>query len=230
MAGRINCAESDCVTTGTGARTQGNRSCIEHKCKPCCIKAARAAIAQHLARSRCKTHNIAEVFGAPPATALHLPCPPANPTSEQDVIAPPLPLPSPALSANTIQTRAISPILVPTTVQSMGSTLFNPSSLLAAQPGASMSQVSPQTSSCPFQIIVPSRSQRAPSRRRGDVPLSQPCPPGWVRKHTEAEDIRTTERSLKQQQLGAQERQKRMCRLVIYFKVWNIAYCYHTCR
>lgn len=62
-------------------------------------------------------------------------------------------------------------------------------------------------------------SQRAPSRRRGDMPLSQPCGPGWTKKRNEATDVRSAVLSQKQQNQEAEERRKRTCTLVIWYQV-----------
>ena len=60
QAGRIDCANLPCYTKG-GVRTQGSKSCIEFKCKPCCSNAALQAFTNGIGRPRCNAHSQAAV-------------------------------------------------------------------------------------------------------------------------------------------------------------------------
>ncbi|KAJ7174981.1 hypothetical protein C8R43DRAFT_849346, partial [Mycena crocata] len=77
----VQCATPDCKTAG-GKRTRGSMSCIEFKCKSCCTRMYRDAIARNTPRNSCPNHHVAASPGLPPTL-------PANPhTPEQPLALP----------------------------------------------------------------------------------------------------------------------------------------------
>ena len=52
---KIDCARPDCRTI-SGSRTQGSKTCLENKCKKCCVQAAADAFANGRARKQCQAH------------------------------------------------------------------------------------------------------------------------------------------------------------------------------
>ncbi|CAA7260822.1 unnamed protein product [Cyclocybe aegerita] len=66
--GRIDCANEGCTTKG-GVRMQGSRTCIEYKCKTCCIVAFQHTRENGTSCAKCNAHSqpaVTEQVVAPP--------------------------------------------------------------------------------------------------------------------------------------------------------------------
>jgi hypothetical protein len=80
---KIYCATPDCYTMSRN-RTQGSRSCIENKCKKCCVQAAGNAMKGGHPRKACHTHFQSEIM----ACRLPTPIPESQPIQgTQDLMA-----------------------------------------------------------------------------------------------------------------------------------------------
>ena len=58
---KIDCARPDCRTI-SGSCTQGSKTCLENKCKKCCVQAAADAFANGQARKQCHAHSQPETI------------------------------------------------------------------------------------------------------------------------------------------------------------------------
>ncbi|KAF8965145.1 hypothetical protein BDZ97DRAFT_1918568 [Flammula alnicola] len=58
---KVLCATHNCHTQA-GTSTQGSKTCIEHKCKRCCIQACLSASRNGQARKQCNAHSQPQIF------------------------------------------------------------------------------------------------------------------------------------------------------------------------
>ena len=71
---KIHCATPDCYTMSRN-RTQGSRSCIENRCKKCCVQAAGNAMRGGYPRKACHTHSQSEIMARQMPTPVPEPQP-----------------------------------------------------------------------------------------------------------------------------------------------------------
>lgn len=219
QANRIYCANTNCVTK-QGPRTQGSKTCIEHKCKACCIRAVSRAETEGVGRARCNAHVQAAV--APSITL-----PQALPSSN-------IPPPRPSTTNNSgelirLPQRMIEPIMLSasTTTSCPGQALLTPPSTQPVTPlqrpvrlpaVPSLPQPLPSTQQVPPSThpLVVSRPPRPTAPRRS---LAQPLDDEWAMIHTAAKQEKHQMKTLKFQQQEMEERKRRTCQLIIYHTV-----------
>ena len=193
QTGRIDCANIACYTKNR-KRTQGSQTCIEFKCKACCVHAALQATDGGQGRARCNAHGqdaVAEV-----ARAVLPQIDPNLDQQREDV------------STYDSDINRDSQVITTNTVP----TPFPPLSPLQPR--------QPTPTSAPLQPTItsqPTESTLDPLIIRRS--LAQPLDAEWASHRQAAQDERATIRTRKIQQHEMDERKKRTCLLVVYHTV-----------
>lgn len=193
--GPVYCA-NNCKSKG-GARTRGCQTCIELKCRTCCMDAASEAQHNNRPRGPCKTHKVASISDVP--------------IVEEN---PPLPLPLP------IQTPPIrQPPYIPITPPST-----QPRTVVPAAPRPTHHAPIPiQAAPSQSDLTQPGFSQPVPaqhiSRTGRRQPLAQPIGPNWLQKKSEADNEKANMEAVKMRRLQMDEISKRTVELLVYYEV-----------
>ncbi|KAF8065381.1 hypothetical protein FPV67DRAFT_182093 [Lyophyllum atratum] len=232
QANRIDCTNTTCFTK-SGTRTQGSKSCIELKCKSCCIAAAENASRSGLSRAPCTIpgHQSDAVHSRPPistpvstftsqasgalATTTHdgsADFQPRTIPAAQTII----PAAQSITQANTSTAGPFTPrTSSPEPYLSDGEDDGYDMTHMDAQPAAPMAAVTPTTQTPAAANMPPIPT--APTAAAGRS-LAQPLPPAWTSIRAPAVQQRESGRTVKQQQFDMGEKQKKSITLVYWSK------------
>lgn len=195
---RINCTNTSCFTK-QGPRTQGSKTCIEHKCKTCCIRAVSKAEMEGVGRARCNAH-------VQPAFVSRIVLSRALPSSH---ILPP------TTNSSGVPIQLPQCIIEPIMLSVLAST-SHPNEALLTPPST---QPIPPLRPPVCMPMVPHLPQPTALRRS----LAQPLDNEWATVHTAAKQEKHQMKSLKIQQQEMEERKRRTCQLIIYHTVSSLA-------
>lgn len=210
QAGRIDCANLPCYTKG-GVRTQGSKSCIEFKCKPCCSNAALQVFANGIGRPQCNAHSQAAVVEQQVVQM-------DGPVQEEPI--PPFP--------------TILDPLHPPTSSSNTDMVIDPQLLALSTPTSSTPSALPPTCPIPTSTSIPSSSLPVVSQPLSPTPipslavsrgsgrsLAQPLDLLWADVCNQAVNKKEKLKSAKAQTQAMDDRRCRTCLLVLYHTVCN---------
>ncbi|KAL0947557.1 hypothetical protein HGRIS_013650 [Hohenbuehelia grisea] len=189
-------ASSETVTKG-GARTQGSQTCIENKCKNCCISSYGLASRNGLYRDTCRAHNQPCSLGHRTETDLHL-----TQDVQEPAATPPATYPS---APQQLSQPAATPATYPVTPQQLPP--------VSTAHATMMPHAEPSRQLAAAELSLPS----FPVGLRARAALSQPLPPAWAdfRAQTQSQNVST--KSLKIQQQDMAEHAKRTVALIFYY-------------
>ncbi|KII92429.1 hypothetical protein PLICRDRAFT_122581 [Plicaturopsis crispa FD-325 SS-3] len=204
--GTLLCAVATCVTK-SGSRTRGSQTCLELKCKRCCIEAADNARHGGTVRDECRTHRQDAIRVLDPVAPLvpivqnAQPPRPANLLDALNIPAPAAHVPAPAVHVPAPATH------IPANSRRPPDGSQRPSN--GSQPLPNSSQrTAPRTLARPQPVTAEASQRRAP--------LAQPLHPDWLEPYNDAQARRDSTVTLKAKRQEIDELEKRMVNLVVY--------------
>ncbi|OSC98755.1 hypothetical protein PYCCODRAFT_1427689 [Trametes coccinea BRFM310] len=223
--GPIECANPDCVTK-SNKRTSGNRDCVGHFCKSCCIKDSDRARATHDLRLYCKTHKTPGYEGdvtapQPGVGSVHHPI--------QSVPHVPAPTPSQSVDseaavnissiARSAETATTAPAIAHTQASSSSVRVHSPNRPAGGNGASAASMVIP---SRPDVAPLPGRpvSPAGPSTPRKNTgrSLARPLGPLWSDAARDADIKQAAEVTQKAETQQMEFESKRTVTFVIWYK------------
>ncbi|KAF8077600.1 hypothetical protein FPV67DRAFT_1662416 [Lyophyllum atratum] len=191
--------------TKQGNRTQGSKTCVEYKCKTCCIAAVTLAAKNGTARQRCNAHSQPELLAQEAARQR----PHAGPAGV--LAAPPQAPGAEPIGPPRLHQRNIEPIMITPTAP--------PIHRAAAQPNPPSEPLPLRPAphpSLPGPIPISGSTQACQRVMRHGHSLSQPLSEEWATVYQAATQRKQEAKSLKLRQQEMDDRKRRSCTLIIY--------------